>query len=107
MADNNNKQSNFDFLTEHWAFLLDDARQVEGYALRDRQGEGETVRSRGWPGPWRKCRGLSGTIPAESRAAAIFGRRTLERSHKWLFANDTALKAPYEKNLAFIRRVTA
>ena len=62
--------SNFSFLTEHRAFLLDDARQVEGYALRD------------------------------PRAAAIFARRTLERSLKWLFANDTALKAPYEKSLA-------
>ena len=68
MADNNN--SNFNFLAEHWAFLLDDARQVEGYALRD------------------------------PRAAAIFARRTLERSLKWLFDNDTALKAPYEKSLA-------
>ena len=57
-------------MTEHWAFLLDDARQVEGYALRD------------------------------PRAAAIFARRTLERSLKWLFDNDTALKAPYEKSLA-------
>ena len=70
MADNNNKQSNFNFLSEHWAFLLDDARQVEGYALRD------------------------------PRAAAIYARRTLELSLKWLFANDTALKAPYEKSLA-------
>ena len=68
MANNNN--SNFSFLSEHWAFLLDDARQVEGYALRD------------------------------PRAAAIFARRTLERSLKWLFTNDTALKAPYEKSLA-------
>ena len=68
--DNNNKQSNFNFLVEHWAFLLDDARQVEGYALRD------------------------------PRAAAIYARRTLELSLKWLFTNDTALKAPYEKSLA-------
>ncbi len=65
-----NKSSNFKFLSEHWAFLLDDARQVESYALRD------------------------------PRAAAIFARRTLERSLKWLFDNDTALKAPYEKSLA-------
>ena len=70
MADNNNKQSNFSFLTEHWSFLLDDARQVEGYALRD------------------------------PRAAAIYARRTLELSLKWLFTNDTALKTPYEKSLA-------
>ena len=70
MAANNNKQSNFSFLAEHWAFLLDDAMQVEGYALRD------------------------------PRAAAIYARRTLELSLKWLFANDTALKAPYEKSLA-------
>ena len=70
MADNNNKQSNFSFLSDHWSFLLDDARQVEGYALRD------------------------------PRAAAIYARRTLELSLKWLFANDTALKAPYEKSLA-------
>jgi len=33
MADN--KESNFNFLAEHWIFLLDDARQVESYALRD------------------------------------------------------------------------
>ncbi|MDH5547136.1 MAG: DEAD/DEAH box helicase family protein [Gammaproteobacteria bacterium] len=64
------EKSNFGFLAEHWAFLLDDAGQVEAYALRD------------------------------PRAAAIFARRTLERSLKWLFANDTALKAPYEKSLA-------
>ncbi|MCU7805661.1 MAG: DEAD/DEAH box helicase family protein [Candidatus Thiodiazotropha sp. (ex Lucinoma borealis)] len=70
MADKNNKQSNFSFLAEHWAFLLADAGQVESYALRD------------------------------PRAAAIYARRTLELSLKWLFANDTALKAPYEKSLA-------
>ncbi|MCU7865920.1 MAG: DEAD/DEAH box helicase family protein, partial [Candidatus Thiodiazotropha sp. (ex Lucinoma borealis)] len=69
-ADKNNKQSNFSFLAEHWAFLLADAGQVESYALRD------------------------------PRAAAIYARRTLELSLKWLFANDTALKAPYEKSLA-------
>jgi len=63
-------QSNFNFLAEHWIFLLDDARQVERYALRD------------------------------PRAAAIYARRTLELSLKWLFANDTALKQPYEKSLA-------
>ncbi|PCI67826.1 MAG: restriction endonuclease subunit R [Piscirickettsiaceae bacterium] len=63
-------QSNFSFLSESWAFLLKDAQQVESYALRD------------------------------PRAAAIYARRTLEISLKWLFANDTALKAPYEKNLA-------
>lgn len=40
--------SNFSFLSQHWGFLLDDARQVEGYALRD------------------------------ARAAAIYARRTLE-----------------------------
>ncbi|MDH5547138.1 MAG: hypothetical protein OEZ43_16240 [Gammaproteobacteria bacterium] len=60
MADNNN--SNFSFLSEHWAFLLDDARQVESYALRD------------------------------PRAAAIFARRTLERSLKWLFD-----KSPFKR----------
>ena len=31
----NNNLSNFNCLTEHWAFLMDDARQVERYALRD------------------------------------------------------------------------
>ncbi|MCF6251087.1 MAG: DEAD/DEAH box helicase family protein [Methylococcaceae bacterium] len=64
------KKSNFTFLTDHWAFLLQDAQQVESYALRD------------------------------PRAAAIYARRTLEISLKWLFANDTALRAPYEKSLA-------
>ena len=68
MAQNNN--SNFSFLSEHWGFLLEDAQQVEGYALRDR------------------------------RAAAIYARRALEIALKWLFANDTALKHPYEKSLA-------
>ncbi|MBV1877958.1 MAG: hypothetical protein KUG79_09985 [Pseudomonadales bacterium] len=60
-------QSNFTFLNEHWPFLLQDAQQVESYALRD------------------------------PRAAAIYARRTLEIALKWLFENDTALKAPYEK----------
>lgn len=50
--------------------MLQDARQVEGYALRD------------------------------PRAASIYARRTLEIALKWLYANDTALKAPYEKSLA-------
>ena len=63
-------KSNFSFLTEHWNFLQQDAQQVESYALRD------------------------------PRAASIYARRTLEIALKWLFANDTALKAPYEKNLA-------
>ena len=62
--------SNFTFLSENWAFLLQDAQQVESYAIRD------------------------------PRAAAIYARRTLEIALKWLFDNDTALKAPYEKNLA-------
>jgi type I restriction enzyme, R subunit len=64
------RNSNFLFLAEHWDFLLRDAQQVESYALRD------------------------------PRAAAIYARRTLEISLKWLFANDTALKTPYEKSLA-------
>jgi len=65
-----NNKSNFSFLSGHWAFLQSDARQVETYALRD------------------------------PRAASIYARRTLEISLKWLFANDTALKRPYEKSLA-------
>ncbi len=64
------RSSNFSFLKEHWAFLLQDAQQVEAYALRD------------------------------PRAASIYARRTLEIALKWLFANDTALKVPYEKSLA-------
>jgi len=68
MTHNNN--SNFLFLSQHWGFLLQDAQQVESYALCD------------------------------PRAAAIYARRTLEISLKWLFTNDTALKAPYEKSLA-------
>jgi len=64
------QNSNFSFLSQHWGFLLQDAQQVESYALRD------------------------------PRAAAIYARRTLEISLKWLFTNDTALKAPYEKSLA-------
>ncbi|WP_295623631.1 DEAD/DEAH box helicase family protein [uncultured Nitrosomonas sp.] len=70
MVENLTKPSNFSFLTEHWAFLHADAQQVESYALRD------------------------------PRAAAIYARRTLELSLRWLFANDTALKTPYEKSLA-------
>lgn len=68
MTQNNN--SNFSFLSQHWGFLLQDAQQVEIYALRD------------------------------PRAAAIYARRTLEISLKWLFTNDTDIKAPYEKSLA-------
>ena len=70
MAKNPNKPSNFSFLTVHWAFLHGDAQQVERYALRD------------------------------PRAAAIYARRTLELSLRWLFANDLSLKHPYEKSLA-------
>ena len=70
MTENPKPPSNFSFLTVHWAFLYGDAQQVERYALRD------------------------------PRAAAIYARRTLELSLRWLFANDTALKHPYEKSLA-------
>jgi len=63
-------QSNFSFLSQHWGFLLHDAQQVENYALRD------------------------------PRAAAIYARRTLEISLKWLFEHDTALKVPYQESLA-------
>ncbi|RUR24674.1 DEAD/DEAH box helicase family protein [Legionella qingyii] len=64
------EQSNFSFLSEHWDFLLQDAKFVESYALRD------------------------------PRAAAIYARRTLELALKWLFANDSTIKSPYELNLA-------
>ena len=64
------KPSNFNFLAKHWDFLLGDARQAESYTLRD------------------------------PRAAAIYARRTLELSLRWLFANDLSLKHPYEKSLA-------
>ncbi|SFF24387.1 DEAD/DEAH box helicase family protein [Nitrosomonas sp. Nm166] len=70
MSESRNPPSNFGFLIEHWAFLHGDAQQVESYALRD------------------------------PRAAAIYARRTLELSLRWLFANDTALKTPYDKSLA-------
>jgi type I restriction enzyme, R subunit len=62
--------SNFEFLTDNLTFLLEDAQRVESFALQD------------------------------PRAAAFYARRTLERALSWLYANDTALKAPYEKNLA-------
>lgn len=62
--------SNFDFLNENWPFLLEDALKLEAAALRD------------------------------PRTAAFYARRTLERALSWLYENDTALKAPYEKSLA-------
>ena len=62
--------SNFDFLKENWSFLQGDAFKVEAAALRD------------------------------PRTAAFYARRTLERALTWLYENDTALKAPYEKSLA-------
>ena len=61
---------NFDFLTENWNFLLEDAQRVESFALRD------------------------------PRTAAFYARRTLERALQWLYQNDTALKVPYNKTLA-------
>ncbi|MBA2653099.1 MAG: DEAD/DEAH box helicase family protein [Tatlockia sp.] len=64
------KQSNFSFLSENWDFLFQDANFVESYVLCD------------------------------PRAAAIYARRTLELALKWLFENDTAIKSPYELNLA-------
>ena len=63
-------KSNFTFLSQHWAFLLQDAQRAENYAVSD------------------------------PRAAAIYSRHTLELSLKWLYTNDTALRAPYEKSLA-------
>lgn len=62
--------SNFDFLTSNWGFLSEDAQRVESFSLRD------------------------------PRTAAFYARRTLERALQWLYQNDTALKAPYDKNLA-------
>lgn len=62
--------SNFEFLQQHWSFLLDDAQRVEINALRD------------------------------PRTAAFYARRTLERALIWLYENDSALKVPYKKNLA-------
>ncbi len=62
--------SNFDFLTKNWNFLLEDAQRVEAFALSD------------------------------PRTAAFYARRTLERALQWLYANDSALKTPYEKSLA-------
>ena len=64
------RQSNFEFLLKNWCFLYEDAQLVEEYALKD------------------------------PRAAAIYARRALELALKWLFANDTAIKSPYEMNLA-------
>ncbi|WP_085906298.1 DEAD/DEAH box helicase family protein [Kiloniella majae] len=62
--------SNFQFLSQHWVFLVTDAQAAEKYALSD------------------------------PRAASIYARRTLELSLKWLYKNDSALRAPYEKSLA-------
>lgn len=63
-------RSNFSFLAENWAFLLQDAQAAEKYAQND------------------------------PRAAAIYARRTLEISLKWLYKKDSSLKAPYEASLA-------
>lgn len=62
--------SNFSFLAESWAFLLQDAQAAEKYAQND------------------------------PRAAAIYARRTLEISLKWLYKKDSSLKTPYEASLA-------
>lgn len=63
-------KSNFTFLSQNWGFLLQDAQAAEKYALSD------------------------------PRASAIYARRALELSLKWLYKNDTALRAPYEQSLA-------
>lgn len=63
-------KSNFSFLAEHWAFLQREAQAAEKYAQ------------------------------ADPRAAAIYARRTLEISMKWLYKKDSALRAPYESSLA-------
>ena len=55
--------SNFDFLAENWNFLLEDAKRVEAFALRD------------------------------PRTSSFYSRRTLERALQWLYRNDSALKA--------------
>ncbi len=62
--------SNFSFLTGLWDFLSPDALMAEKYAQSD------------------------------PRAAAIYARRSLEISMKWLYENDSSLRAPYQKSLA-------
>ncbi|MDH5682643.1 MAG: DEAD/DEAH box helicase family protein, partial [Spirochaetota bacterium] len=64
------EESNFSFLTKQWDFLAEESRRVESYALRD------------------------------PRAAAIYARRCLELSLKWLYQNDNSLRLPYDKSLA-------
>jgi len=63
-------KSNFSFLTGAWGFLSQDALMAEKYAQSD------------------------------PRAAAIYARRSLEISMKWLYENDSSLRAPYQKTLA-------
>jgi len=62
--------SNFTFLSANWAFLQTDAKQAEKYAK------------------------------ADPRAAAIYARRTLELSLKWLYKNDSSLTSPHNPTLA-------
>ncbi len=62
--------SNFTFLTDTWDFLFTDAQSAERYGRTD------------------------------PRAAAVYARRTLELSLKWLYENDNSLKPPYKQSLA-------
>ena len=62
--------SNFDFLENHWQHLQPDATEVETNAFKS------------------------------PRTAVFYARRALEQVLKWLYENDTALKMPYEQNLA-------
>lgn len=63
-------KSNFSFLTGAWDFLSPDALMAEKYAQSD------------------------------PRAAAIYARRSLEISMKWLYKNDSSLREPFKDSLA-------
>ncbi len=61
---------NFTFLSGDWTFLLEDAKSAEKYASND------------------------------PRASALYARRTLEICLKWIYKNDSSLKAPYKITLS-------
>src|SRR5437763_11754523 len=62
--------SNFQFLTPEWTELYESARKVESL------------------------------VYADPRACCFYARRTLELAIDWMYAHDSALSLPYDRNLS-------
>jgi len=53
-----------------------------------------------WPDLYATAREAEQNVNSAPRTSCFYARRSLERTVKWLYANDSYLKQPYADNLA-------